>query len=144
MRLDLFPSYPISLPSFLLSPPLEESLNSPYLHVPLDEAMVARVQSDNNFSSFSSFYLDFSSPYFLNFSFSFNLLSPHPQKQRMPYLPEYPYLIPFAYVVFSRFSGDVHDTLLRALRCYLLNSIRFPRTYFHFIFFLLKKYVTFF
>lgn len=102
-KLELVPSHLVSLPPFLISPPLEYSLthlDHNHLVKPLEE----NVHSDDSFgyNVLSSYFVDFSfSPYFLRW---LSLWLPHLL------------LLTLGCVVCSMFSGDAYDRLMRSLK----------------------------
>ena len=131
-RLDLIPSFPVSLPHYIMCPPLEESstFSVPHSYDSHVDAKVAKLYSSDVSSSFdfdSSLYFDFSSSsYFLFFPFSFSHFA-HSSSFRHRVLIFFvsTLLYTLAYLIFVESCAVAHDKLLRSLQSYLLNKMIF-------------------
>ena len=132
-RLDLIPSFPVSLPHYVMCPPFEESstFSVSHSHDSYPNTNMAKLYSSDNFSSFyvdSSLYFDSSSSsYFLIFPFDFSHFA-HISSFRQRVLI---YLVPtllhtLAYLIFHESCAVAHEKLLRSLQSYLLNNTISP------------------
>ena len=123
-KLDLVPSYPMSLASFLISPPLEEPLvpQVPHLMTFEDDGGISNQKyfvGRSMLSSFSLISLPFS--YILVFPFSPSSWHTSSQFHRCALSLLHAFILSCAYLISYEMCSSAFDKLLRALNYYFLE-----------------------